>query len=70
MAQNKKKHYYFSSKNCIVSFYKKTKAYILHRLNDDIVTSTYTTCARYKMEIGPDKTKMMTNNPDGFQREI
>ena len=25
---------------------------------------------RYKMEIGPDKTKVMTNNPDGFQREI
>ena len=24
----------------------------------------------YKMEIGPDKTKMMTNNPNGFQREI
>ena len=22
------------------------------------------------MEIGPDKTKLMTNNPDGFQREI
>ena len=24
----------------------------------------------YKMEIGPDKTKVMTNNPTGFQREI
>ena len=23
-----------------------------------------------KMEIGPDKTKVMTNNPNGFQREI
>ena len=22
------------------------------------------------MEIGPDKTKVMTNNPSGFQREI
>ena len=28
------------------------------------------TTTRYKMEIGPDKTKMMTNNPCGFQREI
>ena len=28
------------------------------------------TMTRYKMEIGPDKTKVMTNNPDGFQREI
>ena len=28
------------------------------------------TTTRYKMEIGPDKTKMMTNNPNGFQREI
>ena len=24
----------------------------------------------YKMNIGPDKTKVMTNNPKGFQREI
>ena len=28
------------------------------------------TTTRYKMEIGPDKTKEMTNNPNGFQREI
>ena len=28
------------------------------------------TTTRYKMEISPDKTKMMTNNPNGFQREI
>ena len=28
------------------------------------------TNTRYKMEIGPDKTKVMTNNPNGFQREI
>ena len=25
---------------------------------------------RYKMDISPDKTKVMTNNPNGFQREI
>ena len=25
-----------------------------------------TTTTRYKMEIGPDKTKVMTNNPNGF----
>ena len=29
-----------------------------------------TTTTRYKMEIGPDKTKVMTNNPNAFQREI
>ena len=29
-----------------------------------------TTITRYKMEIGPDKTRVMTNNPNGFQREI
>ena len=29
-----------------------------------------TSNTRYKMEIGPDKTKGMTNNPNGFQREI
>ena len=28
------------------------------------------TTTRYKMENGPDKTKVMTNNPNGFQREI
>ena len=28
------------------------------------------TTTRYKLEIGPDKTKVMTNNPNGFQREI
>ena len=28
-----------------------------------------TTCTRYKIEIGPDKTKK-TNNINGFQREI
>ena len=28
-----------------------------------------TTTTRYKMEIGPDTTKVMTNNPNGFQRE-
>ena len=29
-----------------------------------------TTTTRYKMEIGRDKIKVMTNNPNGFQREI
>ena len=29
-----------------------------------------TTTASYKMEIGPDKTNMMTNSPNGFYREI
>ena len=29
-----------------------------------------TTTTRCKMEICPDKTKVMTNNPNGFQREI
>ena len=29
-----------------------------------------TTTTRYNMKIGPDKTKVMTNNPNGFQREI
>ena len=29
-----------------------------------------TTTTRYKMEIGPDKTYVMTNNLNGFQREI
>ena len=29
-----------------------------------------TTTTRYKMEIGTDRKKVMTNNPNGFQREI
>ena len=37
----------------------------------DLVDHLYTTTTRYKMEIGPDKTKViMTNNSNGFQREI
>ena len=28
------------------------------------------TTTRYKMEIGPDKTNVMTDNPHGIQREI
>ena len=55
----------------------------IFRLADDIVINAEeeeeagvlvdrldTTTARYKMEIGPDKTNVMTNNPNGFQREI
>ena len=34
-----------------------------------LVDRLYTTTTGYKMEIGPDKTKVMTNNPNGFQRE-
>ena len=37
---------------------------------NDIVTSMVSTCARNKIEIGPGKTTVMTNNFDGFQREI
>ena len=53
------------------------------RFADDIVVNTEEeeeagilidrldrTITRYKMEIGPEKTKVMTNNPNGFQREI
>ena len=29
-----------------------------------------TTTTRYKMEFGPDKTKVMTNNPNEFKREF
>ena len=37
---------------------------------DVLVDRLDTTTTRSKMEIGPDKTKVMTNNPNGFQREI
>ena len=33
---------------------------------DDIVISMNTACTRYRVEIGPDKTKIMINNTDGF----
>ena len=35
-----------------------------------LVDRLNTTTTRYKMEIGPDKTKVMTTNSNGFQREI
>ena len=34
-----------------------------------LVNQLDTTTTRYKMEIGPDKTEMMTNNSIGFQRD-
>ena len=37
---------------------------------DVLVDRLDTTTTGVKMEIGPDKTKVMTNNPNGFQREI
>ena len=37
---------------------------------DVLVDRLETTTTRYKMEIGPDKTKVMTNNPNGFCTEI
>ena len=46
------------------------------RFADDIVVNAGVlidrldrTTTRYKMKIGPDKTKVMTNNPNDFQRE-
>ena len=35
-----------------------------------LVNRLNTTTTRYKMEIGQENTKGMTNNPNGFQREI
>ena len=35
-----------------------------------LVESLDKTCTRYKMEIGAEKTKLMANSADGFQREI
>ena len=37
---------------------------------DDIVTSMDKACTSYKLETGPDKTKLMTNNRGCFLREI
>ena len=37
---------------------------------DVMVDRLDATTKRYKMEIGSDKTKVVTNNPNGFQREI
>ena len=37
---------------------------------DFLVERLDTTTTKYKMEIGPGKTNVMTNNPNGFQREI
>ena len=33
---------------------------------DVLVDSSDTTATRYKIEIGPDKTKVMTDNTNGF----
>ena len=41
---------------------EKEAGFLVDRLN--------TTTTGYKMEIGPDKTIVMTNNPNDFQRKI
>ena len=43
---------------------------IVHKSCSVLIDRLDRTITRYKMEIGPDKTKVMTNNPKGFQREI
>ena len=43
---------------------------IVNEKADVLVDRLDTTTTRYKMEIVQDKTKVMTNNPNGFQREI
>ena len=37
---------------------------------DILVNRLDTTTTMYKMKIGPDKTKVITNNPNGFRSEI
>ena len=37
---------------------------------ESLVESLDKTCTKYKMEINAEKTKLMTNNASGFQREI
>ena len=34
-----------------------------------LIDRLYRTTTRYKIEIGPDKTKVMTNNPNDFKKE-
>ena len=47
----------------VVNAVKEEKAGVLVNRLDTTITT-------FKMEIGPDKTKVMTNNLTGFQREI
>ena len=47
----------------VINAEEEEKAGVLVDRLDTITTG-------YKMEIGPDKTKVMTHNPNGFQREI
>ena len=47
----------------VVNAEKEEEAGVLVELLDRTTT-------KYKMEIGPDKTKVMTFNPNGFQKEI
>ena len=48
--------------NIVVNAEEEEEAGVLVDRLDTITT-------RYKMKIGPDETKVMTNNPNGFQRE-
>ena len=48
--------------NIVVNAEEEEAGVLVNRLD--------TTTTRYKMDIGLDKTKVMTNNSNGFQREI
>ena len=54
-------NFYFADDTVVNAEEKEEAGVLVDRLD--------TTTTRYKKEIGPDKTKVMTNNPNGFQRE-
>ena len=63
--------YTFSSaeQNVIISCIIVRLTYI-RGLTGQLAEAVRNATTRYKMEIGPEKTKVMTNNPNGFESEI
>ena len=60
--KKKQKNFRFADDIVVNAEQKETAGVLVDRLDK--------TATRYKMEIGPDKTIVMTNNSNGFQREI
>ena len=54
----------FADDNVVNAEEEKAAGVLIDRLDRNRTTTMY------KMEIGPDKTKVMTNNLNGFQKEI
>ena len=54
----------------LITNFRFSEDIVVNAEEEELVGRLDRTTTKYKIEIGPDKTKVMTNNPNSFQREI